>query len=246
MEPSDYIYILKDLYNFNGIDRKELNKICVNLNSVDNKLKLVRYKVMGEDKWLNLDVESPEKLKDIDNPVTIWGRPDLSHLQTSYENEFLKKYIDKVGYYHNLIQEIEFYEKVPLLKKAKQVFDDALEIDSEYSVFTIFNWASPEYSGWHIDGATTYAISKVPPTKITINLPFDTESYIELKRNNGEIVNNKDYRENLVMINHRERTHRINLNGSKRRLTLLYRIRELNFDDVVKQLEYKNLILCKL
>jgi hypothetical protein len=246
MTASDHIYILRDFYSDLGITKENLSFLCDDLLSTTNKINRVRYSEGNQDRWLALDGGgNVELLNDIITPKTIYSRIDDRHLQTAEERQFLEQWINLVDF-HSSVQSKEAIQSVPLLDKINQHLTDVLELGDRKTMFVIFNWRDSKMCDWHIDGSSYYKFKLNQPTKLTINITVSPHSYIELKRTDDSIISSKDCREQPFMIDQYTRTHRIELAGAPRRVTLAFRAYDIDFQDAVDTLKRKDYLVKKI
>ena len=237
MELSDHLYILKNFYEEAGVSYSEAEEFTKSIYKPSNKIKIVRHiDKTGKDAWIALDRgDSITKLKDVGTLKTIYTVPDFAQEYPEEETEFLLKY-SEISDHHTSFTDLDFIKNNPVPCKVTNYILDLLELPNAEVVFVTFKWRDPTMCDWHRDGSTTYNISKITPSRLTINLPFCTTSYVELKKSDGTIIDTKDYRTDLFLMNGYQKVHRINLNGMKDRLTIAFRIRNVEFDDIVNKL----------
>jgi len=243
---SDHIYILRDFYSELGITKEDLSSLCDSLLSVTNKINRVRYLEDEQNKWIAIDGgDDPALLTAITSPKTIYTKIDEQNLQTTEERLFLERWGDKVDC-HSSIQTEQGIQNISLLDKINQHLIDILELHDKKTIFVIFNWRDPEMCDWHIDGSSYYKYKLNQPTKLTINITVSPHSYIELKRTDDEIISSRDFRDQPFMIDQYTKTHRIELAGAERRVTLAFRAYDIDFENAVSMLEQKGYITKKI
>ena len=242
---SDNIFILTNFYRELDITREDIIKETKQISSLNNRISRVRYKDYDNtNKWLALDNGGDiSELSQITNPLSIHTTADNRELQSTSERLFLEKFKDS-GDTHVHFQSYEFVKQHKILSTFESYIMNILDIDSRKDFcWVLFDWANPEMCSWHIDGSNTYKVSNITnPPKLTINISLGDTSYVELKKQNGQVVSNEADRHELCLFNQFERSHRIVLNKDVKRNTLAFRIRNVQFDNIITKLLQKNKI----
>ena len=243
---SDNIFILDNIYQELGFTKKDLIDEANKVSSFENRVSRVRYLDDNNNhKWLALDNgDTAEKLDKITKPLSIYVRADYRRDQTTHERHFLEKFQESVDT-HVHFQTPEFIKKHKPLSEFELYMIDLLDLDRrEDFCWVLFNWSNPQMCNWHIDGANTYKVSNITsPTKITINISLGDTSHVELKKQNGEVVSNESYKNELFVLNQFERLHRIVLNEDIRRTSFAFRMRNVSFGDIIGKLIEKNKVV---
>lgn len=244
MNSSDKIYILENIYTQLGIKMDKIVKDSNQILSIDNKITRVRYLDSdNKDCWLAITTETDTSVLDtITKPLTIYTQADIREQQTKYEHKFLSNFINNTDV-HCHFEHSDFITKFETFCKITNFLSKILDIKEKNNLcWVLFKWTNPKMCDWHIDGQKTYKVSNIlTPTRVTINLGLTKGSYIEVKKADGNIISNKNLADEVFMFDHNQRYHRIILE-SNYRIGLAFRIRNVDFENILKKVMDFNLV----
>jgi hypothetical protein len=242
MNHSESIYILKNFYSDLGFTSSVMSEFRNRLVDGNPKINIVRYWKNGVDSWLHVTDENVDQLDDISNVRTLYTFSDQSPRSESEKNFF--NHWKQKSDFHISFSDTEYIKNNTVTHNVVKHFKKAINFQEADITFVLFNWRDPKLCGWHRDGMRSYGHSNNnSPTKCTINLEILHNGYVELEKSDGTYSDTRGHEKELFLFDSHKTSHRIVLSSNTIRSTIALRVKNLEFEDLVRRLQYTETIL---